>query len=95
MGLCPLTAGCSGQGVVTSHGRWHEVAEMGLYPFMGTRRRVTAMGQCYDVTALGLCPFMGTHYEGHCHRDVLLGQCHGAVPPRGAMLRDDCHGAML
>lgn len=44
MGLCPLTAGCSGQGVVSSHGRWHEVAEMGLCPFMGTRRRVTAMG---------------------------------------------------
>jgi len=71
------------------------VTSMGLCLPMGTHYEVTAMGPCYDVTALGLCPFMGTHYEGHCHRDVLLGQCHGAVPPRGAMLRDDCHGAML
>lgn len=76
MGLCPLTAGCSGQGVVTSHGRWHEVAEMGLYPFMGTRCRVTAMG---------LCALMGTHYEGHYHRDLLC-HFHGAVSPHGDTL---------
>lgn len=62
MGLCPLTAGCSGQGVVSSHGRWHEVAEMGLCPFMGMRHRVTAKG---------LCALMGTHYEGHYHGDLL------------------------
>mgnify|MGYP001853811454 CR=1 FL=1 len=80
---------------VTTTGTCYDVTSMGLRLPMGTHSEVTAMGTQSDVIALGLCPFMGTHYEGHCHRDVLLGQCHGAVPPRGAMLRDDCHGAML